>query len=89
MQELETLLNDKNATFGKIEFSAQLPDNEKVDLVNDLIQKGYERNFIAFTIGTVVPQNASNQGAAEHMYSFDYAYTLEPVREWLFNQTKV
>ena len=27
-------------------------------------------------------------GAGEHMTSFDYAYKLEAVRDWLFEQAK-
>ena len=27
-------------------------------------------------------------GAGEHMTSFDYAYKIEAVRDWLFEQSK-
>ena len=36
---------------------------------------------------TVIPENSTHKGA-EHMYSFDYAYLLEPARDWLMQQKR-
>ena len=35
--------------------------------------------------GTVLPEDEKGM---EHMASFDYAYKLTPVRDWLFEQSK-
>ena len=87
MQELGDLLQDKGVTFGAAEFSARLSENEQDKYVQELISKGHDINFVQFTKGTVVPDGVQGRGA-EHMYSFDYAYQLESVRDWLFQQTK-
>ena len=39
-----------------------------------------------FEKGSVVPEGMTVGN--EHMYSFDYAYKLESVRDWLFEQSK-
>ena len=44
---------------------------------------------VTFTLGTTVSEgSAGNSMAGEHMTSFDYAYKLEAVRDWLFSQSK-
>ena len=41
------------------------------------------------TVGTTLAEGQSGStGAGEHMTSFDYAYKLEAVRDWLFAQSK-
>lgn len=42
-------------------------------------------NFITFKTGTTLPEGAS-EGASEHMTSFDYAYKIKALRDWLFAQ---
>ena len=50
---------------------------------------GYQQNFVTFTLGTTLAEGqTAGSGAGEHMTSFDYAYKLEAVRDWLFQQTK-
>lgn len=39
----------------------------------------------ASTPGTVLPEDGKG---SEHMYSFDYAYKVRAVRDWLFKQKK-
>ena len=48
---------------------------------------GQEQNFITFTAGTTLP--AKTEGKySEHMTSFDYAYRMQTVRDWLLSQRK-
>ena len=49
-----------------------------------LFAEGNAINFITWESGTVL--NGGN--GSEHMASFDYAYKLEKVRDWLFEQHK-
>lgn len=50
----------------------------------ELIEEANNANFIRFTAGSVL-----NGGSGmEHMASFNYAYKIEAVRDWLFRQTK-
>lgn len=87
MKELGDMLKRKGVLFGITEFSAKLPDSEQDNYIQDLLDEGYNINFVQFTKGTVTPEGAQG-GGAEHMYSFDYAYKLEAVRDWLFKQNK-
>ena len=87
MQELGDMLQRKGVTFGTTEFAANLSDSEKEKRVRNLINEGHSINFVRFTKGTVIPESLQGTGS-EHMYSFDYAYKLESVRNWLFQQTK-
>lgn len=43
-------------------------------------------NFATFIKGSVLPSNVKT--ANEHMYSFDHAYQIDAVRDWLFAQHK-
>lgn len=67
------------------QWSAKLPQNEQDSLASAMLGKGAPVNIINFTPKSVLP--ADGKGS-EHMYSFDYAYKLTPVREWLFNQSR-
>ena len=42
-------------------------------------------HFISFTPGTVLAEEGKGM---EHIESFDYAYKLQTVRDWLFEQKK-
>lgn len=82
---LEQAANRAGIRYEYAEWSARLPQQQQDSLAADLLAKGAPINIINFESKTVLP--ADGKGS-EHMYSFDYAYRLTPVREWLFNQTK-
>lgn len=67
------------------EWSARLPLSEQDKLANALFAKGAPINIINFTPKSVLPSDGKG---SEHMYSFDCAYRLRPVQEWLFRQAK-
>lgn len=85
MQEVGNLLTKNSIKYGSTEFSTQLPQAEQEQKVQDLIKQGHHINFVRFTPKTVTPAGVSG-GGTEHMYSFDYAYKLKSVRDWLFQQ---
>lgn len=58
-------------------------------LAASLLAEGNARNFARFEKGTVLSDSASTMRAAEHMASFDYAYKIDALREWLFTQRKM
>lgn len=43
-------------------------------------------NYVSFAKGTVIPPNQSGAGASGHRNTWRIAYTIEPIREWLFRQ---
>ncbi len=89
MNELGQMLSEKGIVYSETEFSAQLPQAEQEAKVQALIRKGNKINFVRFTEGTVIPiSNTKSRHFSEHMYSFDYAYKLKAVRDWLFLQQK-
>lgn len=85
MAALENVLENSGAKIGKAEWSAKLPKQEQEAEVQKLLSEGNNINFITFTIGSVLPETGRGN---EHMNSFDYAYKLEGVRDWLFEQKK-
>ncbi len=66
-------------------WSAKLPQAEQDSLARIMLDKGAPVNIINFTPKSVLPDDGKG---SEHMYSFDYAYRLTPVRDWLFRQKK-
>ena len=44
--------------------------------------------FITFRAGTTLPETSDAGKYSEHMTSFDYAYRMQELREWLLAQTK-
>lgn len=67
------------------EWSAQEDRNTQNASIESMIAEGLDANFVTFTKGTTVARGASG---SEHLTSFDYAYKLEAVRDWLFAQSK-
>ena len=61
-------------------------DAKNPDLTLDNSQS---HTFITFMKGSTLPENI-NDGAnySEHMSSFDYAYRIQALRDWLFAQVK-
>jgi predicted peptidase len=43
-------------------------------------------NYVAFRKGSVIPTGQSSAGASGHRNTWRIAYTILPVREWLFRQ---
>ena len=65
-------------------WDAQADGKELRTSCEQLFAEGNAINFITWESGTVL--NGGN--GSEHMASFDYAYKLEKVRDWLFEQHK-
>lgn len=64
-------------------WSARLPLDTQDGLAQTMLDKGAPINIFTFEDGTVLPEGVKG---SEHMYSFDCAYKIAPVREWLFKQ---
>lgn len=90
MMALEELFKQKGIGYAKIQFAANESKAQQDVNVNALLKEGSPHNFIMFTKDTTLPAGvtADSSKAGEHMYSFDYAYLLEPARDWLFAQSK-
>ena len=85
--ELLEKFDADGAAYSKAEWSAQAENQD--ELVAAMLAEGNSANFVTFAEGTTLADGQSAMpGAGEHMTSFDYAYKIEAVRDWLFAQTK-
>ncbi|MDH6358126.1 alpha/beta hydrolase-fold protein [Parabacteroides sp. PF5-9] len=85
MIALRTVLENEQAKISSAEWSAKLSPQAQEAEVQKLLAEGNQIHFVVFTLGSVLPDAGPGN---EHMCSFDYAYKLEGVRDWLFKQTK-
>lgn len=83
--EVMALLDEDEIPYSYSEgWDAQSSAEELTALVEAELAEGNVINLVRWEPGTVL-----NGGSGmEHMASFDYAYKLETVRDWLFEQTK-
>lgn len=85
--EVQTMLKSAGAKYSTVTWEATWSDEKFQTAVNSILSEGNNINIVTFKKGTVLPEGIPI-GTSEHMYSFDYAYKIEGVRDWLFNQTK-
>ena len=87
--ELLDLFDADGAACSRSEWSAQDDAETQNSAVAAMLAEGNSANFVTFTLGTTLAEGQSaGGGAGEHMTSFDYAYKLEAVRDWLFEQSR-
>ena len=73
--------NDVKYTYGT--WNAQNSEDEQNAAVEELLSENLPINMIRFEAGTVFKEG---QSGMEHMASFNYAYKISAVRDWLFEQ---
>ena len=83
--ELTKVLEAQGAQIAQGNWSAKAPQAVQEAGVQKVLDAGSGINYITFDLGTVLPEGG---GGNEHMSSFDYAYKLEGVRDWLFEQKR-
>ena len=87
--DLLAVFDADNAAYSHAEWGAQDDTDSQSANVAAMLAEGNNANFVTFTAGTTLAEGQSGStGAGEHMTSFDYAYKLEAVRDWLFAQSK-
>ena len=87
--DLLAVFGADGAAYSHAEWGAQDDAESQSAHVADMLSEGNNANFVTFTVGTTLAEGQSGStGAGEHMTSFDYAYKLEAVRDWLFAQSK-
>ena len=85
--ELLEMFDADGASYTHSEWGAQ--DEGQSEMVKAILSERNSANFVTFTEGTTLAEGqTAMMGAGEHMTSFDYAYKIEAVRDWLFEQTK-
>lgn len=85
LEPLEEAARKEGVQYTFAEWSARLPESRQSELAATMLEKGAPINFFEFETGSVLPEDGKG---SEHMYSFDYAYKVAAVRDWLFKQKK-
>ncbi len=85
LSPLEEAARREDVKYTFAEWSAKLPEQRQSELAATMLEKGAPINIFEFETGTVLPEDGKG---SEHMYSFDYAYKITSVRDWLFKQKK-
>ena len=87
--DLMVVFDTDGAAYSHAEWSAQEDSEVQNAAVAAMLAEGNSAIFISFTVGTTLAEDqTSSGGTGEHMTSFDYAYKIEAVRDWLFEQAK-
>ncbi|CAH0447680.1 hypothetical protein LMG10661_03750 [Ralstonia syzygii subsp. syzygii] len=50
--------------------------------------EGSPINYVSFEKGSVIPPGQSTAGASGHSNTWRIAYTIGPIREWIFRQRR-
>jgi predicted peptidase len=82
--EVMDMLDQDGVSFSYGTRNAQNSSDEQDASAQSLIAEGNHANFIRFETGSVL--NGGN--GMEHMATFNYAYKITAVRDWLFDQSK-
>lgn len=91
-KEVQQLLDDARVRYGAADLDATWAESELNAAAEKLLSDGDRANFITFTTGSVLsaaPQPSDGQDGlvGEHMASFEPAYKIPAIRDWLFRQT--
>lgn len=87
MQDLIPVLKNKGASISTAQWDATWSDQKIASACKSLLSENNSINCITWKKGSVLPDGVA-EGTSEHMYSFDYAYKVDGIRDWLFNQSK-
>lgn len=86
--EVKKLLKDSGISYNEIsDINARESSSELTSSLANFLAKNNNYNFITFKKGTVLPWYVPST-VSEHMFSFDYGYNLEAVRDWIYQQSK-
>lgn len=83
--EVKSMFDADGVPYSYGTWNAQNSAEEQDAAVEELISEGNQANMIRFEEGTVFKEGESGM---EHMASFNYAYKITAVRDWLYEQTK-
>ncbi|MFD1417632.1 carboxylesterase family protein [Companilactobacillus keshanensis] len=84
-KDLKKMLKKYGTAYTSVTLDATISDKAKNTAVNKLLNQNENANFITWKSGTVMEKSDKSM---EHMASFDYAYTIPSIRDWIYNQSK-
>lgn len=85
---LMKMFKDDHVPFSKAGgWDAKMSQNDYTKAMNTILMGNPAANFVQFRLGTVLDEGIP-VGTSEHMFSFDYAYKINALRDWLFRQNR-
>ncbi|WP_406353197.1 hypothetical protein [Streptomyces sp. NBC_00658] len=81
-------LADEGAKISRAVWDGQSTVSEFAPLAAEMSAKGTPVNFVALKKGTVVWPGPSDDSGSNHICTWRAAYTIEGIRDWLFQQKK-
>ena len=86
--DVQAMLDEAGVSYGAATWDATWTAEQSAQAAAELFAAGESINFATFETGTVLEANSSSGGMnSEHMASFQPAYQIEALRDWLFAQT--
>lgn len=67
-------------------WNAKWDEHEYRYAADDLLAENRSVQYTVYSKGTVFTEGESQAGASGHRNTWKYAYSIEPIREWLFRQ---
>lgn len=81
-------LEKEGAKISRDIWDARWNANEYRFAYDKIVAQGNSINYTVFAKDTVFLPGADKKGASGHRNTWRVAYTIEPIREWLFEQVK-
>ena len=85
---LMKLFRDNHVPFSSANgWDAKMSKEDYTKAMNTILMGDPSASFVQFRLGTVLDEGVP-VGTPEHMFSFDYAYKIDALRDWLFRQNR-
>ena len=88
LNAITAVLEQEGASVSRGVWDARWSAEEFHAAFDEIDAKGSPINYVAFRGGTVIPEGESTAGASGHRNTWRVAYTIEPVRKWIFRQNR-
>ncbi len=89
MENVMAMFDEDGIAYGTATLNAKDSSETIEEGIEAVIAEGHPANFISWEAGSVLPEGQDGSAlGSEHMYSFDHAYKISAVRDWLFDQSK-
>ena len=82
------VLEAAGAKISRATWNGQASAGEFAGHVSDMIAEGNHIKYTVFENGTVVPKGIPDSQLNNHIYTWQVAYEIEGLRDWLFSQVK-
>lgn len=83
---ITTVLEREGAKISRATWNGTWTTQQFRSAFDTIDREGSPINYVTFEKGTVIPPGQTTAGASGHRNTWRIAYTIEPVREWVFCQ---